>query len=196
MIVLLLVSWRLRLGGGGAKTGWYRISNPNTAASTQKCESVSCSHFKDGIIIDDTMGFETEPRTYEGICPSLRASRQGLKTVGIVDPQGRTQKKCNIQETCPTLRAQTHGNPPCAVYHKTENEILNGTNWSIYQTSYKARFYQVCCGGGAVDLSYPNSKTRRGRVQDGGLICPTITAQNTGICIIEARKNSLESTWL
>ena len=35
---------------------------------------------------------------------------------------------------------------------------------------------------------------RRGRVQEGGLICPTITAQNTGICIIEARKNSLEST--
>lgn len=102
-------------GGGGAKTGWYRIGNPNTAANTQKCESVSCNHFKDGIIIDDTMGFEAEPRTYEGICPSLRASRQGLKTVGIVDPQGRTQKKCTIQETCPTLRAETHGNPPCAV---------------------------------------------------------------------------------
>lgn len=68
-----------------------------------------------GVIIDDTMGFESEPRTYEGICPSLRASRQGLKTIGIVDPQGRTQKKCTIQETCPTLRAETHGNPPCAV---------------------------------------------------------------------------------
>ena len=51
-----------------------------------------------------------------------------------------------------------------------------------------------CIVGGAVDLSYPNSKTRRGRVQEGGLICPTITAQNTGICIIELRKNSSEST--
>lgn len=42
-----------------------------------------------------------------------------------------------------------------------------------------------CAVGGAVDLSYPNSKTRRGRVQEGGLICPTITAETTGICIIE-----------
>ena len=48
--------------------------------------------------------------------------------------------------------------------------------------------------GGAVDLSYPNSKTRRGRVQECGLIYPTITAQNTGICIIEPLKNSSEST--
>lgn len=44
-----------------------------------------------------------------------------------------------------------------------------------------------CIVGGAVDLSYPNSKTRRGRVQEGGLICPTITASNIGICIIEEK---------
>lgn len=32
-----------------------------------------------------------------------------------------------------------------------------------------------CCDGGVADLSYPNSKTRRGRVEQGGSICPTIT---------------------
>ena len=48
--------------------------------------------------------------------------------------------------------------------------------------------YIECVVGGAVDLSYPNSKTRRGRVQEGGLICPTITAQNTGICVIELQE--------
>ena len=42
-----------------------------------------------------------------------------------------------------------------------------------------------CLVGGVADLSYPSSKTRRGRVQDGGLICPTITATETGICRIE-----------
>ena len=42
----------------------------------------------------------------------------------------------------------------------------------------------MCCGGVA-DLSYPSSKTRRGRVQEGGWICPTITATETGICRIE-----------
>lgn len=30
--------------------------------------------------------------------------------------------------------------------------------------------------GGVADLSYPTSKTRRGRVQEGGNISPTITA--------------------
>lgn len=30
--------------------------------------------------------------------------------------------------------------------------------------------------GGVCDLSYPNSKTRRGRVQDGGKVTPTLTA--------------------
>lgn len=49
-----------------------------------------------------------------------------------------------------------------------------------------------CVVGGAVDLSYPTSKTRRGRVQEGGLICPTITAQNTGICIIECARKFAE----
>ena len=35
------------------------------------------------------------------------------------------------------------------------------------------------------DLSYPNSKTRRGRVQEGGTIRPTITAESNGLCRIE-----------
>lgn len=39
--------------------------------------------------------------------------------------------------------------------------------------------------GGVADLSYPNSKTRRGRVQDDGDTSPTITATETGICRIE-----------
>ena len=39
--------------------------------------------------------------------------------------------------------------------------------------------------GGDVDLSNPQSKTRRGRVQESGEICPTITASNIGICLIE-----------
>ena len=53
--------------------------------------------------------------------------------------------------------------------------------------------YIECLVGGAVDLSYPNSKTRRGRVQEGGLICPTITAQNTGICVIELQEKHEKS---
>lgn len=46
--------------------------------------------------------------------------------------------------------------------------------------------YIECNCGGVADLSYPESKTRRGRVQDGGYTCPTITATETGIHRIES----------
>ena len=48
--------------------------------------------------------------------------------------------------------------------------------------------YIECEVGGVVDLSYPDSKTRRGRVQDNGNTCPTITATETGICRIEPKE--------
>ena len=35
--------------------------------------------------------------------------------------------------------------------------------------------------GGVADLSYPNSKLRRGRVQSNGWISPTITSSSSGI---------------
>ena len=38
---------------------------------------------------------------------------------------------------------------------------------------------------GVCDLSYPNSKTRRGRVQDSGKVSPTLTAASQDICYIE-----------
>ena len=37
-----------------------------------------------------------------------------------------------------------------------------------------------CCNGGVADLSYPGSKFRRGRVQGGGQISPTITTTGGG----------------
>ena len=41
------------------------------------------------------------------------------------------------------------------------------------------------CEVGVAGLSYPTSKTRRGRGQERGQIAPTITAETTGICRIE-----------
>lgn len=42
-----------------------------------------------------------------------------------------------------------------------------------------------CEIGGCFDASYPNSKTRRDRVQDKGNTCPTLTAQNQEVVRIE-----------
>ena len=58
--------------------------------------------------------------------------------------------------------------------------------------------------GGVFDATYPNSKTRRGRVQEGGTICPTITAGSPQIYRIEVseemskyriRKLTPKETW-
>ena len=41
---------------------------------------------------------------------------------------------------------------------------------------------------GICDLSYPNSKTRRGRVQGGGKVCPTVMARPQDIMYIDENK--------
>ena len=38
--------------------------------------------------------------------------------------------------------------------------------------------YIECPPGGVFDWGYPTSKLRRGRVQGGGTICPTITCNS------------------
>lgn len=39
--------------------------------------------------------------------------------------------------------------------------------------------------GGVCDLAFPNSKLRRGRVQGGGTICPTLMAGTPTIYVLE-----------
>ena len=46
-----------------------------------------------------------------------------------------------------------------------------------------------CKWGGCFDMSYPESETRRGRVQDCGDICPTLLTSNQ-LVIIEKVKNN------
>ena len=42
--------------------------------------------------------------------------------------------------------------------------------------------------GGVADLSFPTSKTRRGRVQESGNVCPTLMAGNQDLFKLEADK--------
>lgn len=46
--------------------------------------------------------------------------------------------------------------------------------------------------GGVCDLTYPNSKTRRGRVQENGNMCPTLTASTQDIVRIEYNNKQVE----
>ena len=47
--------------------------------------------------------------------------------------------------------------------------------------------YIECEIGGVADLSFPDSNTRIGRVQENGRISPTLMAGETDICKIESR---------
>lgn len=53
----------------------------------------------------------------------------------------------------------------------------------IKQATFKG--YIECEVGGVADLSFPESKTRRGRVQENGQVSPTLMAGEQDICKIE-----------
>lgn len=59
--------------------------------------------------------------------------------------------------------------------------------------------YIECIPGGLAELSYPKSNSRRGRVQGGGKISPTLTASMSGLCCIEThdriRKVTTNECW-
>lgn len=42
-----------------------------------------------------------------------------------------------------------------------------------------------CPAGGCFDWSYPQSRLRRGRVQGGGDLCPTLTSSGMDIYVFE-----------
>lgn len=71
-------------------------------------------------------------------------------------------------------------------WNQAMNAVIKcqGNKIVIRQATKKG--YIECKLGGVVDPSYPESKTRRGRVQENGQICPTITATETGVCRIES----------
>lgn len=106
-----------------------------------------------------------------------------------------------------------HGNTPKVLKIGNINPSGNGMNGSVYSenglsptlTTNKGEGSKVaikqatkqgyieCEIGGIADLSYPDSKTRRGRVQDNGNTCPTITATETGICRIEPKERGFKA---
>lgn len=53
--------------------------------------------------------------------------------------------------------------------------------------------------GGVADFSYPDSTTRRGRVQEQGEVTPTLTAERSEICKVESeyriRKLTPKECW-
>lgn len=112
----------------------------------------------------------------EGCCPTLNTCGDGglepKIVTGLISNKGeRFEKEI---DTANTLLARD--------YKGFGNQAMNAVI-KIPQATKQG--YIECEVGGVADLSYPNSKTRRGRVQENGTISPTITATETGICRIE-----------
>ena len=146
---------------------------------------------------DRTPGNHAEQRlepSSEGICNTLtsvqkdnlvleakkvfgRMGRQAVETFNkehpeegdIINPYNHSVDKTGI---CPTITTRPEG---------LKTAILPVVK--IKQATKEG--YIECKLGGVADLSSPTSKTRRGRVQDNGDNCPTLTATETGVCRIE-----------
>lgn len=111
----------------------------------------------------------------DGCSPTLNTCGGGshepkIVQLGNVNPSGKGMNGNVFDE---------NGLAPTLTTNKGE-----GNKIAIRQATKKG--YIECELGGVANLSYPESKTRRGRVQENGQICPTITATETGVCRIES----------
>ena len=111
----------------------------------------------------------------DGCSPTLNTCGGGshepkIVQLGNVNPSGKGMNGNVFDE---------NGLAPTLTTNKGE-----GNKIAIRQATKKG--YIECELGGVADLSYPESKTKRGRVQENGQICPTITATETGVCRIES----------
>lgn len=125
----------------------------------------------------------------------------------IIDDQGRLDKKLSPMEISPTLRAQSHGNEPkVVVVGNTSRTGYNSSNIyhecglmaTIAARDYKGpkqvmveglpikeatkQGYTIAYDGDSVNLQFPDSKTRRGRV--GNQIANTLQAGETNQGVI------------
>lgn len=120
------------------------------------------------------------------ISPSLTTMQGGMREPMIVDKQivamrGRNPENPSDRtagsQTEQRLELNAQGMCNSLTTVQKDNMVL------IKQATKSGSI--ECEVGGCFDASYPESQTRRGRVQDNGNTCPTITAQNQEIVRIE-----------
>ena len=96
---------------------------------------------------------------------------QADSNVMVIDDQGRKNKKISPKHIVPTLRAQSHGNDP-----KVSIKIKEGTKQG----------YAEAEAGDCINLDFPTSKTRRGRV--GKQVAKTLLASGNQGVVTESLK--------
>lgn len=117
--------------------------------------------------------------------PTIRTCQGGNQQPCIVAMRGRNPDNPSDRTAgSPTeqqLEPNMSGTSNCLTSVQKDNLVMETVK--IKQATKDG--YIECEVGGCFDASYPDSETRRGRVQDNGNTCPTLTAQNQEICRIE-----------
>lgn len=170
--------------------------------------------FDNGVRLRDILDDEVDEKFY-----------LSQKQINKIKTSTFTQARTRIQnsECCQTLLSRDFKDPKCVQVGQLygTNKEPNPQAGRVYDPNYISPTMDTCSGGnrmpkvaikqatkkgytecevgGVADLSYPNSKTRRGRVQEDGKICPTLTATETGVCRIESdiriRKLTPKECW-
>ena len=160
--------------------------------NSECCQTLLSRDFKDSkcVQVGQLYGTNKEPNPQAGrvydpnyISPTMDTCSGGNRMPKVIIDDtnlGFNPVPKVLEECCHTLRASRYG-LKVAIKQATKNGYIE------------------CEVGGVADLSYPDSKTRRGRVQEGGKICPTLTATETGVCVIESdiriRKLTPKECW-
>ncbi len=170
--------------------------------------------FDNGVRLRDILDDEVDEKFY-----------LSQKQINKIKTSTFTQERTRIQnsECCQTLLSRDFKDPKCVQVGQLygTNKEPNPQAGRVYDPNYISPTMDTCSGGnrmpkvaikqatkkgyaecevgGVADLSYPDSKTRRGRVQEDGKICPTLTATETGVCRIESdikiRKLTPKECW-
>lgn len=153
-------------------------------------------------IVDDTYE-NREPRAYDDVSPAIRAEREGFKVVASRgrNPDNPNDRRSGIEleqrleineeDIANTLTSLTKDNmllEPMAYDEQNQYLREDGTVGSLTTDGSSPKHnnrilikqateqgYIECEDGGIADLSFPDSKLRRGRVQDGGRVSPALT---------------------
>lgn len=154
--------------------------------------------------ISDSSSWENPQtgRIYDsnGISPTINTCQGGQREVKtIVAMRGRNPDNPSDRTSgIPTeQRLEPNSQGICNTLTSVQKDNLVMETVRIKQATKDG--YIDCNIGGVADLSYPESKTRRGRVQENGECCPALTATETGVCRIESayriRKLTPLSCW-
>lgn len=131
--------------------------NNDTLTSVQKDGLTA-----DPLIIDDIYK-DREARVYDDVSPTMRS---GHDTMKVAEPQPYDENYPHVRE-----------------FDSKEEADAYIESLRIPQATKQG--YIEVPPGSVFDASYPDSKTRRGRVQEGGQVSPTLMAGGEAPCYYE-----------